>query len=272
VARLIGYMSNRADRLRDAFHQEREAIAGMPTDRRGAWGIGFYQGDEVLHKKQPAPDGEAISWDVIADKIKTDCAIAHLRQATVGGFSVDNTHPFRLRQWLFAHVGTVHAFDEIHEELLASLPDFLRRNIRGNSDSELFFHTILAGLHARNQLDAREPSQNSVLESIADAVKKVDALTESHGPAQGLSTLNVVLSNGHAMWALRRGAAFSYTEHVGLQDPIEPSDEKPRPGSPELHYTMLVSGGKDVPPGYHALPESAVATLTRDLRLRTDAL
>jgi len=158
VARLIGYMANRADRLRDAFHQERLAIAGVPVDQRGAWGIGFYQGDEVLHKKQPAPDGEPIDWDVIAAKIQTDCAIAHLRQATVGGFSVDNTHPFRLRQWLFAHVGTLGAFDEIKEPLLAALPDFLRRNIRGSSDSELFFSPC-AGRLARAQPARRRRAQ-----------------------------------------------------------------------------------------------------------------
>ena len=271
MARLIGYMSNRADRLRDAFHQERQAIAGMPADQRGAWGIGFYQGDEVLHKKQPAPDGHPIDWDVIADKIQTDCAIAHLRQATVGGFSVDNTHPFRLRQWLFAHVGTVHSFEEIKEKLLAQLPDFLRRNIRGSSDSELFFHLILAGLHTRNQLDAAEPSQTTVIESIADAVKQVDGLA-SEVRQDSPSTLNVVLSNGRAMYALRRGAPFGYTERFGLSEPVEPVEQKGRPGSPELHYTMLVSGGNDVPKGYQTLADSTVATLNRDLRLSTHAL
>ena len=50
MARLIGYMANRADRLRDAFHQERAAITALPADLRSAWGLGFYQGDEVLHK------------------------------------------------------------------------------------------------------------------------------------------------------------------------------------------------------------------------------
>ena len=67
MARLIGYMANRADRLRDAFHQERHAIAGLPADQRGAWGIGFYQGDEVLHKKQPTPDGESSDGDPTQD-------------------------------------------------------------------------------------------------------------------------------------------------------------------------------------------------------------
>jgi len=269
VARLIGYMANRADRLRDAFHQERLAIAGVPVDQRGAWGIGFYQGDEVLHKKQPAPDGEPIDWDVIAAKIQTDCAIAHLRQATVGGFSVDNTHPFRLRQWLFAHVGTLGAFDEIKEPLLAALPDFLRRNIRGSSDSELFFHLVLAGLHARNQLDAAEPSQVTVMESISDAVKQIDELA---GRAGSPSTLNMILCNGRAMYALRRGPSFGYREHLGMQDPVEPGEERPRPGSPALHYTMLVSGGLEVPAGYTSLDDSTVATLKRDLRIVTHTL
>jgi len=270
MARLIGYMANRADRLRDAFHQERFAIAGLPADHRGAWGIGFYQGDEVLHKKQPAPDGEPIDWDIIANKIKTDCAIAHIRQATVGGFSVDNTHPFRLRQWLFAHVGTVSHFDQVNEPLRAELPDFLRRNMRGSSDSELFFHTILAGLHTRNQLETSEASPTSVIESISAAVKSIDALSKD-----GTSTLNMILSNGRMMYALRRGAPFGYTEHVGLQDPAEPREaveEKARPGSPLLHYFMMVSGGQDVPKGYETLPDGVVATLNRDLQLNTHAL
>lgn len=266
MARLIGYIANRADRLRDAFHQERHAIAGLPVDQRGAWGIGFYQGDEVLHKKQPAPDGEPLDWDVIANKIHTDCAIAHLRQATVGEFSLDNTHPFRLRQWLFAHVGTLSAFEEIKGRLHAELPDFLQRNIRGRSDSELFFHTILAGLHARNQLEAADPSEVTVLESMSDAVKNVEALSGS------ASTLNFILSNGRFMYALRHGSPFGYTEHVGLQDPAEPREDRERPGSPLLHYFMVASGGQDVPTGYQAMADDSVAAISRDLQIKHHAL
>jgi predicted glutamine amidotransferase len=268
MARLIGYMANRSDRLRDAFHQERLAIAGLPVDRRGAWGIGFYQGDEVLHKKQPAPDGEPIDWSVIASKIQTDCAIAHLRQATVGGFSVDNTHPFRLRHWLFAHVGTVQNFEEIKDELHASLPDFLRRNIRGNSDSELFFHLILAGLHTQNQLEG-ETSDEAVLTALSRAVSRIDELAKDAS-----STLNMILSNGRVMFALRRGQAFGYREHEGLEDPAEPGEERIsiRPGSPQLHYTMLVSGGVGVPSGYEALADTSLLTLTREQKLKTYSL
>ena len=270
MARLIGYMANRADRLRDAFHQERQAVAGLPADQRGAWGIGFYQGDEVLHKKQPTPDGEPIHWETIAANVKTDCAVAHLRQATVGGFSVDNTHPFRFRQWLFAHVGTITAFDEIRPKLQAELPDFLRRNIRGTSDSELFFHLILGRLHAASQLEAALPNSNVMVEAVGSAVRTIDTLV---GDAREASTLNIILSNGRAMYALRRGGPFGYVERTGLHDPLDHHDEHPpRPGSPLLHYVMLVSGGHEVPAGYTALENGQLAIFNRDLVVQTHKL
>jgi glutamine amidotransferase len=266
MARLIGYMANRADRLRDAFHQERDAISGLPAQQRGAWGIGFYQGDEVLHKKQPTPGGEPIDWSVIAENVKTDCAIAHVRQATVGGFSVDNTHPFRLRQWIFAHVGTIAAFEDIRDKLRADLPDFLRRNIRGSSDSELFFHLILAGLHARNQLEQQLPNEASLSEAIAESVQVIDGLI---GERRSTTMLNMLLSNGRTMYALRRGGAFGYVVRAGLKDADPAASDRPRPGSPTLRYVMLVSGGHDVPAGYTALADGSLALVSHDLEVRT---
>lgn len=264
MARLIGYMANRADRLRDAFHQERHAISGLPADQRGAWGIGFYQGDEVLHKKQPMPNGEPVDWTVVGENVKTDCAIAHVRLATVGGFSVDNTHPFRFRQWLFAHVGTIARYDEIKEQLRAELPDFLRRNIRGTSDSEVFFHVILAGLHARNQLEA--PSTTSatpILESIYEAVDKIERQAGGSTP----STLSMMLANGRALYALRHGGAMGYVERTGLKEPLSPEDEKPRPGSPVLRYVMVVGGGQDLPSDYKRMDDRTVVSVSRDLEV-----
>ena len=264
MARLIGYMANRADRLRDAFHQERHAISALPADTRGAWGIGFYQGDEVLHKKQPTPDGEPVDWTAIAQNVRTDCAIAHVRQATVGTFSVDNTHPFRLRQWMFAHVGTISRFDEIQEKLRAELPDFLRRNIRGTSDSELFFHQILAQLHAKNQLEAASPTHATVIGAITEAVTRIDTLVGKDVP---VSTLNMMLSNGRAMYALRHGGPLGYVERAGVREPLVPEDERPRPGSPLLRYVMLVAGGQEVPADYASVEDSEIVCVSRDLEV-----
>jgi glutamine amidotransferase len=270
MARLIGYMANRADRLRDAFFQERAALVGLPAEQRGAWGIGFYQGDEVLHRKQPTPSGEPVDWDPILQNLRTDCAIAHVRQATVGGFSVDNTHPFRFRQWLFAHVGTINAYDEVRDKLLADLPDFLRRNVRGKSDSEVFFHWILAGLHERNQLEASSPSQDTVAAAVAQAVAKIDALPSE---AKKPSTLNVLLCNGRGMYALRHGGPFGYIERTGLSQTVSGEAEQgERPGSPLLRYVMLVAGGPAVPNGYRPIEDHHLAVVDRELEVRVQAL
>jgi predicted glutamine amidotransferase len=270
MARLIGYMANRADRLRDAFHQERVAIARTPTDQSGAWGVGFYQGDEVLHKKQPTPDGQPVDWDSIVQNIKSDCAIAHVRQATVGAFSVDNTNPFRFRQWLFAHVGTMTAFDEVKDELLASVPDFLRRNVRGRSDSELLFHLVLGELHEASQLEALTPTSESVVGAIHKTLRKVDEVV---GSARPTSTLNLIIGNGQMLVGARHGGAFGWVERTGLTDLAAGSmEETARPGSPLLRYVMLVSGATEVPEGYTALDDKHAVEVTRGLEVRQHQL
>ncbi|MEM9729065.1 MAG: hypothetical protein AAF997_10795, partial [Myxococcota bacterium] len=63
MSRLIGYVANRSDRMRDALHQERDVMKqeAAPPSASG-WGIGFYHGDEVLHKKRPTQAGEVVDW------------------------------------------------------------------------------------------------------------------------------------------------------------------------------------------------------------------
>jgi hypothetical protein len=166
-------------------------------------------------------------------------------------------------------VGTIGRFDEIQAQLRADLPDFLRRNIRGSSDSELFFHLILAGLHSRNQLEAAAPSDAVMLESIGDAARTIDKLV---GDARSTTMLNMILCNGRAMYALRHGGAFGYVQRNDLRDPNEPAGERPRPGSPGLSYVMLVAGGQAVPAGFSAIAEGAVAIVNRDLEVRCHTL
>src|SRR5690349_5573013 len=127
MGRLIGYMANRTDRLAEALAEEKVAVGPASGIESDAWGIGFYQGGEVLHKKRPrsALERESLEWVDVAGNVRSDCAVIHFRTATVGDYRSENTHPFRMRQWLFAHSGTVHGFDAVRDALLESMPDFL---------------------------------------------------------------------------------------------------------------------------------------------------
>jgi predicted glutamine amidotransferase len=270
MSRLIGYVANRADRMRDALHQERELLS-QETASAGAsgWGIGFYHGDEVLHKKRPTRAGEHVDWQNIAGEVRSDCAVLHVRQPTVGDFRAENAHPFRMRSWLFAHQGTIGRFDAMRGNLSEMIPDFLLRNIRGETDSEYLFHTVLALLHDAGQLDNPDVNQAHALPAISAAVTLVERLADEVGGSD--TSLSFILTNGRSMYALRHGAPMVYVEREGLHDP--PDDYTPPPtGSTPLRYVMLVSGVEASPVGYEAVPERAVAVIDRGLDVTVHAL
>ncbi len=208
MARLIGFMANRTDLLADVLAQE--ASVTHPPAGADAWGMGFYQGGEVLHKKRPLRDGERPDWGELVRGVRTDCALLHVRKATVGGFRVDNTHPFRMRRWLFAHNGTIPGFERLQRRFLEAMPDFIRRNVRGETDSEHFFHVLLAMLHDVGQLDVLEPDVEAVLSALRATVSTVDRWVEEIGEQP--ASLDAMLTNGQLLLALRRGAQRGWTE------------------------------------------------------------
>ncbi len=270
MSRLIGYVANRADRMRDALHQERNVLRQetAPPDASG-WGMGFYQGDEVLHKKRPTRAGEVVDWENIAGDVRSDCSVLHLRQPTVGDFRAENAHPFRMRSWLFAHRGTINRFDAIRDSLAETIPDFLRRNIRGQTDSEYLFHTVLALLHDAGQLDNPDVNELQALTAISAAVRLVERLAAEVGATD--NSLSFILTNGRSMYAFRHGPTMSYVERQGLHDP--PDDYTPPPvGSTQLRFVMVVSGVEDDPAGYENVPERGVAVIDRGLGVTVHAL
>lgn len=270
MSRLIGYVANRADRMRDALYQERAVLhqGTAPADASG-WGIGFYHGDEVLHKKRPTRAGQFVDWQNIAGDVRSDCGVLHMRQPTEGDFRAENAHPFRMRSWLFAHQGTIGRFDAIRDNLAEMIPDFLRRNIRGKTDSEYLFHTVLTLLHDAGQLDNPDVNDAQALPAISAAVTLVERLADEVGSTdRGLS---FILTNGRSMYALSHGEPMMYVERQGLHDP--PDDYTPPPtGSTQLRYAMVVGGIEEAPVGYKAVPDRAVAVIDRGLGVTVHAL
>ena len=267
MGRLIGYMANRADRLADALFQEQalaEAPGGAPISAPTGWGIGFYQSGEVLHKKRPRRENEEPNWDQITSSIRSDCVLLHVRQPTVGDFRSENTHPFRMRSWLFAHHGTIERFDSVREPLLNSLPDFLRRNVRGSTDSEVYFHVLLSFLHDAGQLDHADLDVRHGVAAIRSTISLIDRLVAEEGG--GSSSLNMVLTNGRRLFALRRGSKMAFVERDGLfamRDGIS-SPPRENPAS-RLSYVMVQSNGAETSRDWRALDDGDVVTIDRDL-------
>lgn len=265
MGRLIGYMANRTDRLPNALADEEAAIGAASSAGADAWGIGFYQGGEVLHKKRPRSglEGESLlDWREVAGNVRSDCAIIHFRTATVGDYRSENTHPFRMRQWLFAHHGTVSGFDAIREGLFEPMPDFLRRNVRGTSDSEHVFHVLLSFLHDSGRLEDPDIDPKIALGAVRSTIALIDRLASEVGAPE--ATLDFVLTNGRTMFGVRRGGPMHYV--------VRDVQGEARSPASTLRYVMLVANGPEAPPDYKKMEASTAIVIGRELDVSVVAL
>jgi glutamine amidotransferase len=117
--------------------------------------------------------------------------VAHVRKRTVGGISLDNTHPFRRGPWVFAHNGTLERVDALRSMLdVAS-----EAGIRGETDSEVLFAFLLARL-------ASHPSA-ATSRFVADMM--LERAIEDLAGIPSLGAATFLLSDGVALYAYRHG-------------------------------------------------------------------
>lgn len=126
-----------------SLSMERLALRG---DRAGhlsdGWGIGFYDGPDVRHFREPEAAGDSAWVRFIGEqRIRSHLVMSHLRHATQGKVSLRNTQPFARalggRMHLFAHNGRLPGI----EGRLASPGQ--RHAPIGSSDSEIAFCVLL---------------------------------------------------------------------------------------------------------------------------------
>src|SRR5438309_1031527 len=106
MSRLLAYIGNDPERVQCVLHPGRKLLVADGAGADG-WGVGFYQGGEVLLRRRPKPASGPVDFYDVAAELRTDVLIGHVRRATVGAAKNENTHPFRFRSWLFAHHGTI---------------------------------------------------------------------------------------------------------------------------------------------------------------------
>ncbi len=276
MARLFGLIGNRPDLVGRVLDLESEALVARTRGSPLGWGIGFYQGGEVLMRRRPIDDREEIQPAKLASDVKADVLVGHVRSATVGALRTENTHPFRYRQWLFAQTGTLPHFDAIRERLLASVPEFLRGNVRGETDSEIVFHVFLSFLHDAGRLDNGSVSPGGVLEALRSSLAVVDGMAAEVGDIN--EGTNLLVSNGDLIVAVHKNAKMNYRVFSGKNDAdmILGDDAQLRRRAPELgqmHFTLIASDfDEDLPPRWKPVPMNAVVTMTRGDGPKVEAL
>jgi len=278
MARLFGLIGNRADLGGRVLTHEADALRarahGGPVL---GWGLGFYQGGEVLMRRRPVDDRPDIDIATVAGDVRADVVLGHVRAATMGSLRTENTHPFRYRQWLFAQTGTVTNFEGFRDRLVASVPEFLRSGIRGETDAEVLFHVFLSFLHDRGRLTEALVDHHLVADALRSSLAVVDGMSAEQGGEPG--SLNILVSNGDVLTAVHRSAPMKYRSFHGREDAdaIIGDDVHLRRRTAELarmRFVLLASDfdEESTPARWKSVPEKSLVMLTRDAEPSIEAL
>ncbi len=178
------------------------------------WGYAFYNGSEWQSFK------ESLDMDkILRLGVKTMSShdficktfMSHIRYATLGKVTYDNTHPFDRdlfdSRWFFAHHGHLRLYRQIVNSMEYFKP-------KGDTDSETAFCVILEELRKYGRL----PSDKDLARTILKTAKE---LSKQGG-------LNFLLSNGEMLHAYYSGykSMFYTTIRPPFEDEIIGGNEK----------------------------------------------
>lgn len=177
-------------------------------NNRDGWGIALARDRDAFLVKEPEPAADSIWVRFIAEHaIETTMAIAHVRYATQGVHTMENTHPFRRalgrRTHVFAHNGTMAG---IHD---GTDRDALAYHPIGETDSELAFCTLLTRLKPL-YAESDEPSVDARFEVFAGLCEDM----------KGFGNCNFLYHDGDVLFA--HGHKRVYEEGGEHTEPTAP--------------------------------------------------
>jgi glutamine amidotransferase len=256
-----------------------DANVALTTPARppDAYGFGYYKGNDVLLGKRPSGASTSFTLSQLAGAVESEALIAHARHATVGTQKDENTHPFRWRRWLFAHDGTIEGFREVKTRLIEALPDYLRRNVEGDTDSEHAFMLFLKHMRETGRIEDLDVDVSVIGRCLARTIRDLEAWSREAG-APRPSGLNFVVTNGRSLAASRRNRPLHYAllegilpcPRCGLAASSPESDPRVRPH----RQVKAVCFASELlqPNGFIEVPEASVVTVNRSLQVTVSGL
>jgi predicted glutamine amidotransferase len=217
-------------------------------------GIGFFDpsGTPVLDK-QPEAAFQDEEFTREAKQARSPVFVAHVRWASVGGRTMQNTHPFTMQGRIMAHNGGLGDVARLAEQL-GSYRDL----VLGETDSEHYFALIT------QQIDAHG---GDVGAGIAAAARWI-------GERLPVSSLNTIVATAGELWALRypgQHALHIIERPAGASSPPAP-DTHAEAGTPAITGSQPGTGAAATGlharsatssvhvPALHTLPSVVVAS------------
>jgi predicted glutamine amidotransferase len=158
---------------------------GLTDVHSDGWGIAFFEGKGVRQFLDPQPSATSPIAEFVRNyPIKSKNVIAHIRKATQGVVSLENTHPFQRElwgyYWVFAHNGNLVDFNPELDNTFRPV---------GSTDSERIFCWIMQNL--KQKFGAEYPGPQKIFSYIHQLTL----------PLSQKGELNFLFSNGEFLIA-----------------------------------------------------------------------
>jgi len=274
VNRLVAYIGNEPDRMACALYPGRHALRVFSAGSAADWGLGFIQAGDVLLQKRLRSATAQVDFFDLASDLRADAMVGRASQGEEARAHSANADPFRFRYWLFGAVGEFGDFSQVRGRMLDSIPEFLRRNLRGQSPSEHIFHIFLAFLHDAGLLESLSAEPEPAHRALDESLAFVDRLLAASGAAS--TRLAVVATNGRCLLALSHGHPVHYLEIRGIEScPVcrdkrsDNSHDRPI-GHDHLRAVILQADHQaDKRSGWRPVPEGGALLVGPKITVRT---
>ena len=242
------------------------ALRSQSQEHPDGWGLAWYTNGapQVVRSLSAAHADEEFAR--VTRQIRSATIVAHVRKASIGGISIENTHPFQHGRWIFVHNGTVPEWDTARPLLEEQVDPSLRSLLRGETDSERCFALFLSKLARKCDPEA------APFEHAAAALREtVAAVRDASEPSpEGKAATTFLLTDGRLLLACRRGRSRPLhapaPDGEGRGDGFAVSSENPGKHAPPRPLADEESGEAPKPP-WRPVDEDSWVGVDGSLRL-----
>ncbi|MCP3964082.1 MAG: class II glutamine amidotransferase [bacterium] len=265
MCRLYGFRGNEPTRVGCTLvHAQNALLAQSRQDGVGeshpdGWGIGVYEDAAPRIERSAAAAFDDQYFNTTAEGVFARTVIAHVRQATVGDSNAANTHPFSYRGWMFAHNGTVTAFERVRPRMIEETAPALCGLNEGTTDSEVFFYWLLSRMaRAGIDLEGGGGERERLVAVVAEALPYLADLCDRAGPEKP-AILNLLLTDGETLVAGRWRKSLHWAARDGIRD-CDVCDVRHSPGT-DYRAVVIASEALANDEAWHEVPERGIVSV-----------
>lgn len=193
MCRLLGIVANQSTNfrftLKEGGHSNLESLS---SEHKSGWGVAYRRNGGWIVKKSPLQAMKDSKFSEASIEADGKVLIGHIRKASSGDPKMENTHPFEMHGWVFAHNGTITE----KEKLFDMVSKDIQGMIVGDTDSERYFGVLLSALIEAGLSPGAAPTQ--VAEVLAATLTSKISECKGNG-------FNFLLSDGSNVYAFRKG-------------------------------------------------------------------